>query len=205
MMLIEETAPAAEALPVARLRDHLRLGSGFGLVEDEAENAALAGFLRAAIATIEGRTGKVLLRRRFVMRLDDWRDRLGQTLPLAPVIAVERIEIEDGLGTVSGVPAESWRLIADLQRPMILPAGVILPHVPRLGSVSVTFTAGFGEGWDTVPADLAQAVLMLAAQFYEDRSSSAARSALPFGVSALIERWRAVRTLAGRAAVREGR
>ncbi|WP_299838583.1 head-tail connector protein [uncultured Paracoccus sp.] len=205
MLLIEETAPTAEALPVARLRAHLRLGSGFGLVDDEAESAALAGFLRAAIATIEGRTGKVLLTRRFVMRLDDWRDRLGQTLPLAPVIAVERIEIEDGQGTVTELPAESWRLIGDLQRPMILPAGVILPHVPRLGSVAVTFTAGFGDSWDKVPADLAQAVLMLAAQFYEDRSSGAAKSALPFGVSALIERWRAVRTLAGRGAVREGR
>ncbi|AUH63130.1 head-tail connector protein [Paracoccus zhejiangensis] len=205
MLLIEETAPTAEALPVAQLRAHLRLGSGFGLADDEAESAALAGFLRAAIATIEGRTGKVLLTRRFVMRLDDWRDRLGQTLPLAPVIAVERIEIEDGQGTVTELPAESWRLIGDLQRPMILPAGVILPHVPRLGSVAVTFMAGFGDSWDRVPADLAQAVLMLAAQFYEDRSSGAAKSALPFGVSALIERWRAVRTLAGRGAVREGR
>ncbi|MFV0301769.1 MAG: head-tail connector protein [Paracoccus sp. (in: a-proteobacteria)] len=205
MMLIEETAPAAEALPVARLRDHLRLGSGFGPAEDEAENAALAGFLRAAMATIEARTGKVLLTRRFLMRLEDWRDRLGQTLPLAPVVSVERIGIEDGQGMVTELPAESWRLIGDLQRPMILPAGVILPNVPRLGSLAITFTAGFGDSWDQVPADLAQAVLMLAAQFYEDRSSGAAKSALPFGVSALIERWRAVRTLAGRGAAREGR
>ncbi|AUH34159.1 head-tail connector protein [Paracoccus tegillarcae] len=202
MMLIEETAPATEALPVARLRDHLRLGSGFGLADDEAENGALAGFLRAAIATIEARTGKVLLTRRFRMQLDDWRDRLGQTLPLAPVVAVERIEVDDGAGTITEIPAASWRLIADLQRPMILPAGVILPNVPRLGSVTVTFTAGFGEDWDAVPADLAQAVLMLAAQFYEDRSFSGSKAALPFGVTALIERWRAVRTLAGRGASR---
>lgn len=205
MMLIEETAPAVEALPVAALREHLRLGSGFGLAEDEAETTALAGFLRAAIATIEARTGKVLLTRRFRMQLDDWRDRLGQTLPLAPVIAVEQIEIDDGAGTVTQLLAESWRLIQDLQRPMILPAGVILPNVPRLGSVTVGFTAGFGAEWADVPADLAQAVLMLAAQFYEDRSFTGTKSALPFGVSALIERWRAVRTLAGRGARREVR
>ena len=205
MMLIEETAPAAEALPVARLREHLRLGSGFGLAEDEAETAALAGFLRAAIATIEARTGKVLLTRRFRMQLDDWRDRLGQTLPLAPVNAVERIEIDDGSGTVTELPAASWRLIADMQRPMILPAGVILPNVPRLGSVTITFMAGFGDEWDAVPADLAQAAMMLAAQFYDDRSFAGSKSALPFGVSALIERWRAVRTLAGRGASREVR
>lgn len=198
MMLIEETAPAAEALPVAVLREHLRLGSGFEIVEDGAETAALTGYLRAAIATIEARTGKVLLTRRFRMQLDDWRDRLGQTLPLAPVVAVEAIAIDDGAGTVAVLPPESWRLLPDGQRPMILPAGVMLPHVPRRGFVSVTFTAGFGETWDAVPADLSQAVLLLAARYYEDRSFEGSAGAMPFGVSALIERWRQIRTLAGR-------
>ena len=198
MMLIEETAPAAEALPVAALREHLRLGTGFEIADDTAEDMALAGFLRAAIATIEARTGKVLLTRRFRMQLDDWRDRLGQTLPLAPVIAVEKIEIDDGMGTVTEVPPDNWRLLPHGQRPMILPTGVILPHVPRRGMVSVIFTAGFGDAWAAVPADLAQAVLMLAARYYEDRGHDATRGAMPFGVNALIDRWRQVRTLAGR-------
>ncbi|MCZ0960817.1 head-tail connector protein [Paracoccus benzoatiresistens] len=198
MMLIEETAPAAGALPVAALREHLRLGTGFEIAEDSAEDTALTGFLRAAIATIEARTGKVLLTRRFRMQLDDWRDRLGQTLPLAPVVSVEKIEIDDGMGTVTEIPPENWRLLPHGQRPMILPTGVILPHVPRRGMVNVTFIAGFGETWAAVPADLAQAVVMLAARYYEDRSGDAARGAMPFGVSALIERWRQVRTLAGR-------
>ncbi|WP_295044417.1 hypothetical protein [uncultured Paracoccus sp.] len=198
MMLIEETAPEAEALPVATLREHLRLGTGFEIAEDTAEDAALAGFLRAAIATIEARTGKVLLTRRFRMQLDDWRDRLGQTLPLAPVISVDKIEIDDGMGTVTEVHEDNWRLLPHGQRPMILPTGVILPHVPRRGMVSVTFTAGFGDTWSRVPADLAQAVVMLAARYYEDRSHDGTRVAMPFGVSALIERWRQVRTLAGR-------
>lgn len=202
MMLIEETAPAAEALPVAALRDHLRLGSGFDLAEDAAETAALAGFLCAAIATIEARTGKVLLTRRFQMQLPDWRDRLGQALPLAPVVSVEAIEIDDGQGTVTALGAENWRLIPDSQRPVILPAGAMLPHVPCAGKVTVTFTAGFGASWAEVPADLAQAVLMLAARYYEDRSFEGSKGAMPFGVSALIERWRAVRTLGGRGGVR---
>ncbi|MBK4217845.1 hypothetical protein JJJ17_18070 [Paracoccus caeni] len=197
MMLREETAPPAGALPVGALRDHLRLGSGFEIAADAAEDAALAGFLRAAIATVEARTGKVLLTRRFRMQLDDWRDRLGQPLPLAPVIAVEKIEIDDGAGIVTELGPEAWRLVPDGQRPVILPAGVILPHVPRLGSVAVTFTAGFGADWADVPADLAQAVIMLAAGYYEDRSFEGSK-AMPFGVAALIERWRQVRVLAGR-------
>lgn len=198
MMLIEETAPTAEALPVAALRAHLRLGSGFEIADDNAENTALTGYLRAAIAAIEARTGKVLLTRRFRMQLDDWRDRLGQALPLAPVVAVDQIEIDDGAGTVTTLSPEAWRLLPDMQRPTILPTGVMLPTVPRRGFLTVTFTAGFGGDWDAVPADLAQAVLMLAARYFEDRSFEGSSGAMPFGVSALIERWRQIRTLAGR-------
>lgn len=198
MMLIEETAPEQAALPVAALRDHLRLGSGFEMVADAAEERALAGFVRAAIATIEARTGKVLLHRRYAMRLDDWRDRLGQALPLAPVLSVEEVQIEDGEGGRVSVPATEWRLVADEQRPVLAPVGVILPSVPRRGAVVVRFTAGFGADWASVPADLAQAVLMLAARYYEDRSFEGSAAAMPFGVSALIEKWRAVRTFAGR-------
>ena len=36
MMLVELTAPAADVLPVAELRDHLRLGSGFDIAADPA-------------------------------------------------------------------------------------------------------------------------------------------------------------------------
>ena len=132
------------------------------------------------------------------MQLDDWRDRLGQTLPLAPVVTVDRIEIDDGAGTVTTLQPDGWRLLPDMQRPTILPAGVILPNGPRRGFLTITFTAGFGDTWASVPADLSQAVLMLATRYYEDRSFEGSANAMPFGVSALIERWRQIRTLAGR-------
>ncbi|MTH33912.1 hypothetical protein GL279_04795 [Paracoccus limosus] len=203
MMLVELTAPALEALPVAGLRAHLRLGSGFEMAEDAAETAALAGFLRAAIATIEARTGKVLLARQFRLRLDDWRDPAAQPLPLAPVSSVDRVEIDDGAGQIVPVEPGLWRLLADSQRPALAPrGGAWLPGVPQGGSVTITFSAGFGPGWDAVPADLAQAVLLLAARYHEDRSFEGSQSALPFGVSALIERWRSVRMLGGRGATR---
>ena len=100
--------------------------------------------------------------------------------------------------------ASRWRLIPDNQRPILAPTNGSLPMVPYGGSVTVRFTAGFGTGWDSVPADLAQAVMMLAARYYEDRGfDSGQQLALPHGVSALIERWRQVRTLAGRGAGRD--
>ena len=198
MLLVEETAPAQASLPVAALRGHLRMGSGFDLVEDATEDAALAGFLRAAIATVEARTGKVLLTRVFRMRLEDWRDPAGQPLPLAPALSVETVEMTDREGRVSEVPPALWRLVPDNQRPILAPTGSSLPAVPLGGFVTVRFAAGFGTSWDRVPGDLAQAVMMLAARYYEDRGFDGTQLALPHGVGALIERWRAVRTLAGR-------
>lgn len=197
MMLVEETAPAAEALPVLAFRDHLRMGSGFAGAEDAAETAAFAGYLRAAIATIEARTGKVLLTRRFRLRLEDWRDGEGQPLPLAPVHALHGVEIDDGRGEIRTVEPELYRLMPDHQRPWIAPQGAFLPKVPERGFVTIHFTAGFGDSWDRVPADLAQAVMLLAARYYEDRSFEGIAAALPHAVSALIERWRLVRVLGG--------
>lgn len=197
MMLVEETAPAVAALPVAAFRDHLRMGSGFAAAEDPAETAALAGYLRAAIATIEARTGKVLLTRRFRLRLEDWREPEGQPLPLAPVHALHEVAIDDGHGHVRVLAAGLYRLVPDDQRPWIAPQGGLLPAIPDRGFVTVTFTAGFGADWASVPADLAQAVMLLAARYYEDRSFDGIAAALPQGVSALIERWRSVRMLGG--------
>lgn len=203
MLLVEETAPAHATLPVAALRSHLRMGSGFEPVADPTEDAALAGFLRAAIATVEARTGKVLLTRVFRLRLEDWRDPAGHPLPLAPALSIESVEITDAAGTVTPVDPSLWRLIPDNQRPILAPTAGSLPMVPYGGSVTVRFNAGFGTGWESVPADLAQAVMMLAARYYEDRGfDSGQQLALPHGVSALIERWRQVRTLAGRGAGR---
>ncbi|SMO96962.1 head-tail connector protein [Paracoccus laeviglucosivorans] len=203
MMLVELTAPPIEALPVAGLRTHLRLGTGFEIAEDATETAALAGFLRAAIATIEARTGKVLLARQFRLRLDDWRDPEGQPLPLAPVTAIERVEIDDGAGRITVAAPDTWGLQPDMQRPMLVPRGAWLPGVPDAGFATVTFSAGFGAVWDAVPDDLAHAVLLLAARYYEDRGFEGNALAVPFGVSALIERWRAVRVLGGRGVSRK--
>ncbi|MEC7962778.1 MAG: head-tail connector protein, partial [Pseudomonadota bacterium] len=57
----------------------------------------------------------------------------------------------------------------------------------------VRLTAGFGP-WDAVPPDLAQAVLMLAAHYYEYRDDTGLKAGcMPFGVTALIERHRQMR------------
>lgn len=196
MMLNEMTAVPGTALPVAEFRDHLRLGTGFA--DLGAEDAALLSYLRAAIAAIEGRTAKALISRTFRLALTVWRWGDMQTLPIAPVSAVTALRLVDAAGVETPVAA-GWRLVPDMARPRIEALGAALPMIPSGGRVEIDFTAGFGTSWSALPVDLAQAVFLLAAQYYELRHDGAAEGgAMPFGVMALIERWRTVRVLGGR-------
>jgi len=198
MMLIEQTGVPGSALPVQGLKDHLRLGTGFS--DDGMQDVLIEGYLRAAMAGIEGRIGKVLIARRFLWVLEEWRDLAGQALPVAPVSGIVSVTLVDAAGGLMVLDPAQYRLVADTHRPRLAAAGVLLPVVPVDGKAEVLFDAGFGAAWSAVPADLAQAVLMLAAEFYERRHEAGTVAGLPFAVQALIERWRNVRVLGGGAA-----
>ncbi|WP_372840194.1 hypothetical protein [Phaeovulum sp.] len=198
MMLTEKTAVPAEALPVAEFRDHLRLGTGFA--DLGAGDAALLAYLRAAIAAIEMRTAKVLMQRDFMVTLGNWRGARAQPLPVAPVSAIAEVRLRDAAGVSAVVAPTRYRLVPDMSRPHLQAIGASLPGVPADGCAEIDFTAGFGPAWADLPVDLAQAVFLLAAQYYELRHEGVgAAQAIPFGVMALIEPWRTVRVLGGRA------
>ena len=195
MMLTEETAVPQAALPVEEMKDHLRMGSGFA--DDGLQDGLIETYLRAALAAIEGRIGKMLFQRRFLLALECWRNE-EQALPVAPVAAVVSVTLVDAAGGEMVVPAGAYRLVKDLHRPRLAGKGGALPAIPGEGLVKVVFDAGFGAAWTDIPVDLRQAVLLLAGEFYEHRHDDGAQAAgLPFGVVTLIERWRTVRILGG--------
>jgi len=192
MILTEETTVPDAALPVAEFKAHLRLGTAFG--EDSLQDGVLKGFLRAAIAAIEARTGKVLILRDFTWTLTGWRDRSGQVLPVAPVSEITRVTLIDALEVELDMSADQFRLERDSQRPCLRPAGSLLPMIRTGGAVRIGFTAGFAPDWGGLPADLGQAVLLLAAHYYEYRNETAlSDGCMPFGVTSLIQRYRALR------------
>lgn len=196
-MNLSELSPVPQAaLPVAQLKEHLRLGTGFA--DEAVQDGLLVGYLRAALAVIEGRTGKVLIARDFLLELPCWRDEARQPLPVAPVATVVAVTMRARDDTASLVDPGRYRLVRDAHRPQLQGAGLYLPGIPVGGRAEVVFTGGFGD-WAEVPADLAQAVLLLAAQFHEHRHEPAPKG-LPLGVAHLIERWRQVRVLGGGAA-----
>lgn len=196
MMLIEETAVPQAALPLAEFKTHLRLGTGFA--DDDIQDPVLESFLRAAIAAIEARTGKILIRREFTWTVTSWRDASGQALPVAPVTQITRLALHNLSDEEEVIAPHHYRLERDIQRPILRPAGVLLPIVPAGGTAEIAFEAGMAPDWEGLPSDLAQAVLLLAAHYYEYRHETAGGdSALPFGVNSLIERYRTVRLLGG--------
>jgi uncharacterized phiE125 gp8 family phage protein len=196
MMLTEVTPVPQAALPVEEMKDHLRMGSGFA--DDALQDGLIETYLRAAMAAIEGRIGKMLYRRRFEWVVECWRDGDEQALPVAPVDAVVSVTLVDAEDVEVVVPASGYRLIPDLHRPRLVGKGISLPTIPALGVVKVVFDAGFGAAWTDVPVDLRQAVLLLSGEYYEHRHDDGAQAAgLPFGVVTLIERWRTVRLLGG--------
>ncbi len=193
MILIEQTQMPDAALPVAPFRDHLQLGSGFA--DDGLQDAVLIPQLRAALATIEARTGKVLISRSLKLVVTAWRHLGRQTLPVAPVSAVTSLAITDLDDGVEVIASEAYHLRVDRHAPVFVAGGSSLPIIPVGGTAEIEFDAGFGD-WAAVPDDLKQAVLLLATHYYENRAPTGARSTstdLPLSVSAICRRHEPIR------------
>ena len=199
MMLIEEAKVPDEALPLAAFKAHLRLGTGFA--ESDVQEPILKSFLRAAIASIEARTNKALLARDFTWTVSRWRDSGAEVLPIAPVRSIQAVEVLDITGSAVILSAQHYVLDEDAHRPRIVAQGAGFGAIPQGGKAIIRFSAGFGALWDAVPDDLAQAVFLLGAHYYEYRDeTSLTRGCMPFGVQTLIERHRPVRLFNGGAA-----
>jgi uncharacterized phiE125 gp8 family phage protein len=196
-MLFDEGPIAAGVLPVAALRDYLRLGTGFA--DDGLQDGLLEGHLRAALAVVEARTAKAVLARPFRLVLEGWREAGAQPLPIAPVAEVTEVALVPETGAPVVVAPARWRLVADAHRPRLVAAGGgHLPAVPTGGRVEVRFTAGFAPVWSGVPADLREAVLGLAATYYERRLDGLAEApGMPARIEAILSPWRTVRLLGG--------
>ena len=196
MMLSEVTTVPDAALPVEEFKAHLRLGSGFAT--DSVQDAVLVSFLRAAATAVEARTSKVLFAREFLAGFTAWRACDAQALPIAPVSLISSVVLVDRAGTRTDVDVDAYWLERDLHCPRLRSVGAQLPTVPHAGTAEVMLTAGYGPAWTDIPADLRQAVLLLAAHYYEYRDETALSAGCqPFGVTSLIERYKVVRLYGG--------
>ncbi len=189
MMLVELTSVSSAVLPVAELTDHLRLASGFA--DDGSQDGQLESCLRAALSAIEARIGKALYQRRFAWQVSQWQSDTSQPLPLAPVESLESVKLVTRSGSETLVGADRYQLRPDTHRPLIEAVGGSLPSPSQGGTIEIEFIAGYSTDWLGVPADLRQAVLIQAAEFYGGQADQ--DTGMPFAVTVLIEPYRALR------------
>lgn len=191
-MLSEVTPVPDAALPLEAFKAHLRLGTGFG--ESDLQDSVLIGFLRASLAAIEKRTGKALLQRGFLWQVSKWAQSHLAILPVSPVVSLTALTLVSATGETTSLDPADYVLEQDSLAPRLHPQSGCLPELQQGARMEVTLVAGFAASWDGVPPDLAQAVLMLAAHFYEYRNDTGLHGGcMPFGVSSLIERYRSLR------------
>ena len=178
MILTEVSAPPSAAVPVRAFAEHLRLGSGFA--DDGSQDAVLELYLRSAMAAIEARLGRALLARGLLLDGDRWREDASQGLPIAPVRSVEAVTLVEADGGETVV--EPGGLVGDARQPAAAAGRQVRPQPAadpaRRATRRSASPPGFGEGWEDVPADLRQAVFLLAAHFYENRAEGAASAGI---------------------------
>lgn len=193
MILTEHTSVAVAALPIEALKDRLHMGTGFA--ESDLQDDLLENYLRAALSAIEMRAGRVLLQKQYIWRLTKWRDPCCQVLPVRPVSGVITVKLTDVEGAETTVPATDYRFQPDDISPTLEAVAGVLPAIPKDGTVEIVFEAGFGAAWADVPRDLAEAVLITAAHFYENRTGMG--DGIPQMALDLIAPYRVLRILRG--------
>lgn len=192
-MLLKEVTPAGvNPVPLRELSAHLRLANGFS--DDGSEDGLLELYLRNATAVIETRLGQALINRPYVLQIACWNSAGHLTLPIGPVAEIDSFQLVSSAGPVSLAPTE-WVLEPAASRQRVSgPFGQSLRSIPFGGIAELNFTAGHGPSWNEVPDDLRQAVLLLAAHFYENRFGEVeADGGIPFGVVSILQQHRSMR------------
>lgn len=178
------TEPQVLPVTLEEAKGHLR-------VDHSDDDGLIETIIEAAAGQINGPYGAGL-----VLSPQDWELSLDGfpcliELPLWPVSAIKSIQYTDQAGDiqtldpsvyVSDLSSNPARIARDYNKQWPLVRSV-------LANVRIEFTAGF----DTVPADLKQALLLLIGHWYENRDAAiigTIATDTPFAFNAIVDRYR---------------
>lgn len=182
-MGLKQLAPAAD-----RVVDLATARRQCSIAEDATEfDADLLRLIDAATSHVEQVIQKALGAQQWLLTLCDFEDTI--VLPLGPVIRVDKVEYLDDDRQLHELDASVF--MVDLTaNPQVLvrDPDADWPAVADLReAVKVTFTTGY----EAVPADLIQAILMLVAWWFKQREAGATDGGLglvPLGFPDLVNR-----------------
>lgn len=165
MYLTKASDPIAPAVLMEQIMDHVRLEDDpHDLADIDQKRVAAEDYVRNTI-------GRCLTNQQWTLTLKAFPAEI--ILPLPPCQSVDNIAYLDMNGVSQALATESYQVVGlnSLTESMIVPAyGKAWPGTRGvLNAITVTFTAGFGPGWNDVPSDLREAIKQHISQQYEYR------------------------------------
>jgi len=190
MPLVLTAAPALEPVSVSEAKDYLR-------VDSAVEDPVVASLILAARLHIEGALDIAMVTQSWSLFLDGWPEDGRVSIPLGPLKSVDSVKVYDADDTAQTVSPQNYAVDLSSLRPrLVRQAGAVWPTPGRAANgIEIALTAGYGDTTDKVPQPIRQAVLMLAAHWYEQREPVVFEKPdeLPHGVADLLKPYRQVR------------
>lgn len=164
------SAPAAQAIATSLVKEHLRI---LGTDDD----AALALYIPSAIEQFEAITGRCLIKQTITQEFDSFPDvdyfLLERGTPLIQLLHIKYYDTDNVLQTFA---ADNYLIASSTLPPTVClntnkwwPTDI---HPTRLGSVQVTYEAGYGTADSSVPMDIKHALSLLVGDFFNNREDS---------------------------------
>lgn len=192
MPLTLTTAPTLEPISLDEAKVQCRRGQ----VTDE--DALIDSLIGAAREWIEAVTNRALLDQVWTLTLEDFPPDDVIVLPRPPLLSVTSVQYVDTAGATQTWASSNYQVQKPggpyAERGRIQPKFTLIPPVVQpdtLDAVIVLFRAGYGTSVESVPRPIRQALGMLVAHLYENRSAVELGAGLgfqemPFGVKALL-------------------
>lgn len=188
--LVVQTAPAIEPVTVGEVLNHARID----YVLDE---LLIEQYITTARDMAERHTGRAFITTTYDFYLDTWPAGEAIILPRAPVASVGALDWFDDADAATTVAASTYYVrAATTTNPgaVVLRAAASWPTgtLRVADGVRVRFTAGYGATRASVPAAIRTAIMMWAADLYENPENTVVQP----GVSAIEVPMGAARLLA---------
>jgi uncharacterized phiE125 gp8 family phage protein len=173
MILKRTVAPAAYPVTVAESKADLR-------VQHTAEDTLIDSLIAAATDYADvpnGVVGKALITQTWTLSVRSFEPNLKLHIPITPVQSISSITYYDADNVQQSLTVFDFYLYGDEDTAWIEPKpNVTLPTVyPREDAITVTFVAGFGATSASVPNSIRQAIRLLVAHWYENRTAATDR------------------------------
>ncbi len=191
MALVRTSAPEVPPVTLSDAKAHLR-------VDGSDEDALISWLIETATAHIEHGYGLALITQGVTIIRDDWPDSWFVELPLTPVQSVSSITVFEADGGGIAFDAGHWFTDTISHPPRIVLHGTAPWPQPgrRANGIEIAVMAGYGDVPADVPEPVRHALLLLVAQWFEQRepvSMDAAPNEIPDSVSTLLNPFRPVR------------